>query len=93
MMARIFTVIYFTFFLLMPIYTRWEKTKPVPRRVTEEPDAEDQYHAIVDVLEEMTIHKPLKTSWGATAFPLTPDKSGIKHVLTRLAKRLKGSLD
>ena len=93
MMARIFTVIYFAFFLLMPIYTRWEKTKPVPRRVTEEPDAEEQYHAIADAFEEMTIHKPLKTSWGATAFPVTPDKTGIKHVLTRLAKRLKESLD
>jgi ubiquinol-cytochrome c reductase cytochrome b subunit len=32
--AQIFTVIYFMFFLLMPIYTRIEKTKPVPERVT-----------------------------------------------------------
>lgn len=32
--AQIFTVIYFLFFLLMPIYTRIEKTKPVPERVT-----------------------------------------------------------
>jgi ubiquinol-cytochrome c reductase cytochrome b subunit len=32
--AQIFTVIYFFFFLLMPIYTRIEKTKPVPERVT-----------------------------------------------------------
>jgi ubiquinol-cytochrome c reductase cytochrome b subunit len=32
--ARIFTVIYFAFFLLMPIYTRYEKTKTVPDRVT-----------------------------------------------------------
>ena len=34
LLARIFTVIYFAFFLLMPIYTRFEKTKPVPDRVT-----------------------------------------------------------
>jgi ubiquinol-cytochrome c reductase cytochrome b subunit len=32
--ARIFSVIYFAFFLLMPWYTRWDKTKPVPQRVT-----------------------------------------------------------
>lgn len=33
-LARIFAVIYFAFFLLMPIYTRLEKTRPVPERVT-----------------------------------------------------------
>jgi ubiquinol-cytochrome c reductase cytochrome b subunit len=33
-LARIFTVIYFAFFLLMPIYTRYERTKAVPDRVT-----------------------------------------------------------
>ena len=32
--ARIFTVIYFAFFLLMPYYTTIDKTKPVPDRVT-----------------------------------------------------------
>jgi ubiquinol-cytochrome c reductase cytochrome b subunit len=32
--AQIFTVVYFGFFLLMPLYTRNEKTKPVPDRVT-----------------------------------------------------------
>ncbi len=34
LMAQIFTVVYFSFFLLMPIYTKLEKTKPVPERVT-----------------------------------------------------------
>ncbi|HSH28894.1 MAG TPA: cytochrome b, partial [Thiohalobacter sp.] len=34
MLARIFTVIYFAFFILMPIYTRMDSTKPVPERVT-----------------------------------------------------------
>jgi len=34
-MARIFTVIYFAFFLLMPFYTTFEKTKCPPERVTE----------------------------------------------------------
>ena len=33
MMARIFAVFYFAFFLLMPYYTSIEKTKPVPDRV------------------------------------------------------------
>ncbi len=34
-MARVFTVGYFAFFLLMPFYTAMEKTKPLPERVTE----------------------------------------------------------
>jgi ubiquinol-cytochrome c reductase cytochrome b subunit len=34
LLAQIFTVLYFAFFLLMPIYTKMDKTKPVPERVT-----------------------------------------------------------
>ena len=34
LVARIFTVVYFAFFLLMPWYTRIDATKPVPERVT-----------------------------------------------------------
>ena len=33
-LARIFSVIYFAFFILMPIYTSIDKDKPVPERVT-----------------------------------------------------------
>jgi len=33
--AGICTLIYFLFFFLMPIYTRFDKTKPVPERVTD----------------------------------------------------------
>ncbi|MFT7373120.1 MAG: ubiquinol-cytochrome c reductase cytochrome b subunit [Oleiphilaceae bacterium] len=33
-LARILTAVYFGFFILMPWYTRFEKTKPVPKRVT-----------------------------------------------------------
>ena len=33
-LAQLCTVLYFAFFLLMPFYSRWEKTKPVPERVT-----------------------------------------------------------
>jgi ubiquinol-cytochrome c reductase cytochrome b subunit len=34
MLARIFTVLYFAFFLLMPWYTRIDRVKPPPERVT-----------------------------------------------------------
>jgi ubiquinol-cytochrome c reductase cytochrome b subunit len=34
LMAQIFTTLYFAFFLLMPIYSKMDKTKPVPERVT-----------------------------------------------------------
>jgi ubiquinol-cytochrome c reductase cytochrome b subunit len=33
-LAQVFTVLYFLFFLLMPIYTKFDKDKPVPERVT-----------------------------------------------------------
>jgi ubiquinol-cytochrome c reductase cytochrome b subunit len=33
-LARIFTITYFAFFILMPFYTSREKTKPVPARIT-----------------------------------------------------------
>jgi ubiquinol-cytochrome c reductase cytochrome b subunit len=33
-LARIFSVLYFLFFVGMPFYTKWDKTKPVPERVT-----------------------------------------------------------
>jgi len=32
--ARVFSVGYFAFFFLMPWYTRWDRTRPVPQRVT-----------------------------------------------------------
>jgi len=32
--AQILTTLYFLYFILMPFYTRMEKTKPVPERVT-----------------------------------------------------------
>jgi ubiquinol-cytochrome c reductase cytochrome b subunit len=33
-LCRIFTILYFAFFLSLPFYSRSEKTKPVPTRVT-----------------------------------------------------------
>ncbi len=32
-LARVFSAVYFSFFILMPIYTKFDKTKPVPTRV------------------------------------------------------------
>jgi ubiquinol-cytochrome c reductase cytochrome b subunit len=34
LVAQIFTLVYFAFFMLMPWYTRMDKTRPVPTRVT-----------------------------------------------------------
>ena len=34
LLSQICTILYFAFFILMPFYTRMEKTKPVPERVT-----------------------------------------------------------
>ncbi len=34
MLARVFTVVYFAYFLLMPFYTKYDKIKPVPERVS-----------------------------------------------------------
>ncbi|MBB1126721.1 cytochrome b [Thiospirillum jenense] len=33
-LSRVFTIIYFAFFILMPIYSKLDKTLPVPERVT-----------------------------------------------------------
>ncbi|MEE8379169.1 MAG: cytochrome bc complex cytochrome b subunit [Gammaproteobacteria bacterium] len=33
--SRIFSILYFAFFLLMPFYSKLDKTKPAPERVTE----------------------------------------------------------
>jgi ubiquinol-cytochrome c reductase cytochrome b subunit len=35
LLARICSVLYFAFFLLMPFWTKWEATKPVPTRTTD----------------------------------------------------------
>jgi ubiquinol-cytochrome c reductase cytochrome b subunit len=34
LVARVLTIVYFLFFILMPWYTRSDKEKPVPERVT-----------------------------------------------------------
>ncbi|MEX1200445.1 MAG: cytochrome b N-terminal domain-containing protein [Methylophaga sp.] len=36
LLARVFTILYFAFFILMPIYTKFDKDKVVPERVTDQ---------------------------------------------------------
>jgi ubiquinol-cytochrome c reductase cytochrome b subunit len=93
--ARLFTAIYFGFFLLMPIYTRWEKTKPVPKRVTEEHTLEEQLPALLEEIHELM---PTTSEIGDPAFRSSffgrhPHAEDVLHVVTHLAKKLKKSLD
>lgn len=93
MFARIFTVVYFGFFLLMPMYTRWEKAKPEPTRVTHEPTLEEGLAGLVNVVKDMTVAQPIKTKGGTTLLPRRPELTGILNVAIRLAQKLKASLD
>jgi ubiquinol-cytochrome c reductase cytochrome b subunit len=100
LLARIFTVIYFSFFLLMPLYTRWENTKPVPRRLTKGADPEQKYEAMLKAFDKMTTteepsnaSKNSTSSWKSNVTSRKPNKAGIVEVLTQLAKKLKESLD
>lgn len=91
--ARIFSLIYFGFFLLMPIYTRWEKPKLVPRRLTPPLSLDNLISSLKAAYEEMTV----KDNNGFILFGSTefrkPNPQGIRNVLIRLAKNLKASLD
>jgi ubiquinol-cytochrome c reductase cytochrome b subunit len=92
-MARVFTVIYFGFFLLMPIYTRWEKVKPVPKKLSEQASMEDCIPEMIKTFDEMTVKEPIKTKAGTVILPRKPNPSGILNVVKRTAKKLKDSLD
>jgi len=91
-MARIFTAMYFGFFLLMPIYTRWEKTKTVPKQLTNQPTIEDRIPGWVDTAKEMVKDVEVEKE-GQTVRQKRPDAAGIGKVLLRTAKKLKESLD
>jgi len=91
--ARIFTAIYFGFFLLMPIYIRWEKTKPVPLRLTEQPSLEDRIPDLIATFDEVTLKEPIKTKSGTTLLPRRLNVKGLLNVMIRLLKKLKNSLD
>ncbi len=86
LVARILTAIYFGFFLLMPLYTRWEKAKPIPERVTDESTLEQKIPKMVELYQEITV-----PSEGT--LKRKPDLSAIGRVLVRFLKNLKKSLD
>lgn len=87
--ARFFTLIYFGFFLLMPIYTRWEKPKPVPKRVTKQPPL---FPAMKAAYDEVNSKDNGFVLYGSTEFR-KPNPKGILNALAYLAKKIKASLD
>jgi ubiquinol-cytochrome c reductase cytochrome b subunit len=91
-MARIFTAIYFGFFLLMPIYTRWEKFKPVPNHLILDPTLEERIPALIALWNEVTEMKSIDAGNGAV-MKRRFNATGTKNVLIRFAKYLKESLD
>ncbi len=92
--ARIFTLIYFGFFLLMPIYTRWEKPKPVPSRLKDPLTLESIVPSIKAAYEEMTIKDNNGiVLFGSTEFQRKPNPEGIRNVLLRLAKKIITSFE
>ncbi len=93
MVARVLTVIYFGFFLLMPLYTRWEKTKPLPTRLTEQPSIEDRIPGWIALFNELFPKVSVKDSNGNTVMKRRPDWQAMKNTLIRLVKKLKESLD
>ncbi|PPD28783.1 MAG: cytochrome b [Methylomonas sp.] len=93
MVARVLTAVYFGFFLLMPLYTRWEKTKPVPERLTEQRTLEDRIPDLMAVIDEVVSVEKSPGMLGADNVKRRPNYAGIKTVLIRFAKNLKKSLD
>ncbi len=91
--ARILTAIYFGFFLLMPLYTRWEKTKAIPSRLTEQPTIEDRIPGWLETCDEMLPKTPVTDNDGKVTEKRRPNPSAIVNVLIRFVKKLKESLD
>jgi ubiquinol-cytochrome c reductase cytochrome b subunit len=82
----------------MPIYTRWEKTKPVPLRVTHEKSLEEQIPDLIATFDEITEMKhntgtEVDPVFRSSVFNRRPNAEGILNVTTRLAKKIKESLD
>lgn len=93
-MARVFTAVYFGFFLLMPLYTRWEKTRQVPERLSHQPTIEERLPALLALYEEVTVrNEHSDPATGAVTISRRPNPAGIKAVLFRFVKHLKKSLD
>jgi len=91
--ARFLTAIYFGFFLLMPLYTRWEKTKPLPERLTEQPTLEDRIPAVLALIDEVVEVHHVPDNLGGTIAKKRPNWAGVQAVLIRFVKNLKKSLD
>ncbi|WP_394752927.1 cytochrome bc complex cytochrome b subunit [Crenothrix sp.] len=93
LVARLFTALYFSFFLLMPIYTRWEKTKPLPTRLTKNKSIEERLASVGHSFDEITVPAPITTKSGKIINMRKPDAKGILILIIRLTKRLKESFD
>ena len=91
--ARIFTVIYFAFFLLMPIYTRMEKLKEVPKRLTTSKSIEECIPDIIHTIDDITQDRTYTTANGKVIHYKAPDAAGLRKAGVDLAKKLKDSLD
>ncbi len=77
--ARTFTVIYFGFFLLMPLYTKWDKTEIPPNRVTEKPECSLK-SAFKRMLALLLMTKTIRIA-GMEFNILVPNKTGASIVL------------
>ncbi len=91
--ARIFSTFYFSFFLLMPIYTSWEKTKPVPERLTVQPTWEQRIPVIKAIFAEMISSIEIQNAEGQITKRYKLNPQGISKVFIRLAKNIKASLE
>ena len=92
-MARVFSIIYFGFFLLMPIYTRWEKFKKVPDRLTPQPTIEERIPVYKKTFDEVTQKKTVTLKDGRVINLRTPNPSGLCSASVKLVKKMKESLD
>jgi ubiquinol-cytochrome c reductase cytochrome b subunit len=91
--ARVFTAIYFAFFLLMPIYTRMEKLKKVPKRLTTSKTLEERIPDFIHTMEDITQDRTYTTEAGKTIHYKAPDTDGLRKAGIELAKKMKDSLD
>jgi ubiquinol-cytochrome c reductase cytochrome b subunit len=80
MMARIFSVIYFSFFLLLPIFSSVEITKPVPERLTE---------PVIPLSKREGFQWRLIED-GIRALEHSPFLVGIKQALAKLLGKISG---
>ncbi len=80
LMARIFSVIYFAFFLLLPVFSSVEITKPVPERLTE---------PVIPLAKREGFQWRLIED-GIRALEHSPFLAGIKQLLSKLLGKNSG---